>query len=64
MDVIGAGLEAILQPRSIAIIGASQDPTKIGGRPVELLRRPSFARAVEEARPFRRFFPLGAPDRD
>ncbi|MBV8186011.1 MAG: glutathione S-transferase family protein [Alphaproteobacteria bacterium] len=29
-----------------------------------LLKRPSFARAVEEARPFRKFFPLGAPDRD
>jgi glutathione S-transferase len=29
-----------------------------------LLRRPSFARAVDEARPFRNFFPLGAPDRD
>lgn len=29
-----------------------------------LLKRPSFARAVDEARPFRPFFPLGAPDRD
>lgn len=29
-----------------------------------LLGRPSFARAVEEARPFRALFPLGAPDRD
>ncbi|WP_346839710.1 glutathione S-transferase family protein [Microbulbifer sp. SAOS-129_SWC] len=29
-----------------------------------LLRRPSFARAVEEARPYRPLFPLGAPDRD
>ncbi len=29
-----------------------------------LLKRPSFARAVEEARPYRSFFPLGAPDRD
>ena len=29
-----------------------------------LLARPSFARAVEEARPYRPFFPLGAPDRD
>ncbi|MBL8714460.1 MAG: glutathione S-transferase family protein [Myxococcales bacterium] len=29
-----------------------------------LLARPSFARAVDEARPFRSFFPLGAPDRD
>ena len=29
-----------------------------------LLARPSFARAVDEARPFRQFFPPGAPDRD
>lgn len=29
-----------------------------------LLQRPSFARAVDEARPFRHYFPLGAPDRD
>lgn len=29
-----------------------------------LLARPSFARAVEEARPFRHLFPLGRPDRD
>jgi glutathione S-transferase len=29
-----------------------------------LLTRPSVARAVDEARPYRRFFPLGAPDRD
>jgi glutathione S-transferase len=29
-----------------------------------LLDRPSFARAVEEARPFRSYFPLGAPERD
>jgi glutathione S-transferase len=29
-----------------------------------LLAHPIVARAVEEARPFRRYFPLGAPDRD
>ena len=29
-----------------------------------LLARPSFARAVEEARPYRPLFPPGAPDRD
>lgn len=29
-----------------------------------LLERPSFARAVDEARRFRGYFPLGAPDRD
>jgi glutathione S-transferase len=29
-----------------------------------LLERPSFARAVEEGRPYRSYFPLRAPDRD
>jgi len=29
-----------------------------------LLARPSVTRAVDEARPYRRYFPLGAPDRD
>jgi glutathione S-transferase len=29
-----------------------------------LIARPSFARCIEEARPYRGFFPLGAPDRD
>jgi glutathione S-transferase len=29
-----------------------------------LLARPSFMRAVNEARPYRQLFPLGAPDRD
>jgi len=29
-----------------------------------LLARPSFARAVDEARPYRAYFPPGAPDRD
>jgi glutathione S-transferase len=30
----------------------------------KLLARPSFAQAVDEARPYRPYFPLGAPDRD
>lgn len=29
-----------------------------------LLARPSFKRAVDEARPYRHYFPLGAPERD
>ena len=29
-----------------------------------LLARPSVARAIDEARPYRAYFPLGAPDRD
>ncbi|MBA8884363.1 glutathione S-transferase family protein [Dokdonella fugitiva] len=36
----------------------------VGAYRRRLLARPSFARAVEEARPFRPYFPLGAPDRD
>jgi glutathione S-transferase len=43
-------------------IGA--DLTELRAYRRRLLRRPSFARAVDEARPFRAFFPLGAPDRD
>lgn len=31
---------------------------------VRVLAHPSVARAVDEARPYRRYFPLGAPDRD
>ena len=26
--------------------------------------RPSFSHRIDDARPYRRFFPLGAPDRD
>ncbi len=29
-----------------------------------LMARPSFARAIDEARPYRKLFPLGTPDRD
>lgn len=34
------------------------------GYRARLLARPSFARAVDEGRPYRHLFPLGAPDRD
>lgn len=33
------GIRGLLAPRSIALIGASQDPTRIGGRPLEYLKR-------------------------
>lgn len=32
-------LQALLEPQSIAIVGASNDPNKIGGRPLEYLQR-------------------------
>ena len=34
------------------------------GYRARLIARPSFARCIEEARPYRGFFPLGAPNRD
>jgi glutathione S-transferase len=42
------------------------DPTFANVRAyrARLLARPSVARAVDEARPYRRLFPLGSPDRD
>ena len=40
------------------------DRTTLKAYRARLLARSSFARCIEEARPYRRFFPLGAPDRD
>ena len=37
------GLDAIFNPRSVAVIGASSDPRRIGGRPVDFLKRHGFA---------------------
>jgi acyl-CoA synthetase (NDP forming) len=48
---LGEGLDALMQPRSIAIIGASQDPIKIGGRPVDLLRRYGYAGQIYPVNP-------------
>ncbi len=41
-----------------------EDYPRLRAYRARLLARPSFARAVEEARPYRGYFPLGAPDRD
>lgn len=42
----------------------SDDYPLLLGYRQRLLQRPSFARAVDEARGYRHLFPLGAPDRD
>lgn len=42
----------------------SQDYPVLRAYRARLLARPSFARCVDEARPYRPLFPLGAPDRD
>nr|WP_230980341.1 acetate--CoA ligase family protein [Oryzicola mucosus] len=43
---MGRGLEAIFSPRSIAIVGASQDASKIGGRPLQLLQKYGYAGTI------------------
>ncbi|MGJ7507432.1 acetate--CoA ligase family protein [Variovorax sp. GT1P44] len=35
-------LDALFSPRSVAVIGASQNPQKVGGMPVQLLKRLGF----------------------
>lgn len=42
----------------------SDDHATLKAYRARLLARPSVARVVDEARPYRHFFPLGAPDRD
>jgi len=37
-----AGLTPLLAPRSIAVLGASSDPTRIGGRPIAYMRAQNF----------------------
>jgi acetate---CoA ligase (ADP-forming) len=46
-------LDPLLRPRSIAIIGASDDPTRIGGRPLAYLRQRGFAGAIWPVNPNR-----------
>jgi acyl-CoA synthetase (NDP forming) len=46
-----ASLEPLFRPASIAIIGASSDPKKIGGLPVDFLKTYRFAGAVYPVNP-------------
>ena len=48
-----ADLSALLAPRSVAIVGASNDPTRIGGRPVHYYRQAGFAGALYPVNPNR-----------
>ncbi|MGK6306651.1 acetate--CoA ligase family protein [Variovorax sp. DT-64] len=47
----GAGLDAFFKADSVAVIGASDDITKIGGRPVQLLRKYGYAGAIYPINP-------------
>ena len=41
----------LLRPRSVAVIGASADPTKIAARPVAYLRKHGYAGAIYPVNP-------------
>ena len=43
---VGRGMDALFSPRSIAIFGASDDVTKIGGRPLQFLLRYGYAGGI------------------
>ena len=43
---VGRGLDALFKPRSIAIFGASEDVTKIGGRPLQFLQKYGYRGAI------------------
>jgi acetate---CoA ligase (ADP-forming) len=47
------GLSAVFRPRAIAVVGASDDPVKIGGRPLAFLLRHGFAGRVFPVNPAR-----------
>ncbi len=48
-----AGLTPLLAPRSIAVLGASSDPTRIGGRPIAYMRDQGFPGALYPVNPNR-----------
>ncbi len=48
-----AGLTPLFAPRSIAVLGASNDPTRIGGRPVAHLKAGGFKGAIYPVNPNR-----------
>ncbi|WP_027284808.1 acetate--CoA ligase family protein [Rubritepida flocculans] len=48
-----ATLDPMIRPRSIAIVGASDDPTRIGGRPIAYMKARGFRGAIFPVNPKR-----------
>ncbi|MGL4285124.1 MAG: acetate--CoA ligase family protein, partial [Phreatobacter sp.] len=47
------GIDAVLSPRAVAIVGASADPARIGGRPIRYFKQTGFAGALYPINPNR-----------
>ena len=62
MEGIAAEAGTPLGDLAFGMNGAFQEMR--GGFPVHVEIRQKLARAVDEARPYRQFFPPGAPNRD
>ncbi len=50
-DVVRGSLAPLFEPRAIAVYGASSDPTKIGGRPLDFLKSSGFDGALYPINP-------------
>ena len=48
-----SGLDALFNPRSVAIVGATEDPTRIGGRPLRYLKESGFEGRIWPVNPRR-----------
>lgn len=48
-----ASLSGLLEPKSVAVIGASADPTRIGGRPIAAMLRAAYAGRILPVNPKR-----------
>jgi acyl-CoA synthetase (NDP forming) len=48
-----ASLAPLLAPRSVAVVGASADPTRIGGRPIAYMKARGFAGPILPVNPNR-----------
>lgn len=46
-----ASLQKLLYPKSVAVIGASSDPSKIGGKPIDFLKRSGFEGRIVPVNP-------------
>ena len=48
-----SGLDALFNPRAVAIVGATEDPTRIGGRPLRYLKESGFQGEIWPVNPRR-----------